>query len=157
MKNFLFKRTILYNSKYTLDEIRSRLEVLINGKQKVDAQFFGEIKSQAFSLTPILGPRQNFKVLILGRVEDKHDNRAVEVIFTLRPTLRYVVYGVLILFPIAFMTLKITDTTFKFNDLKQGENLFIILPSVFLIVSLIIFRYQVDTYSKLLKNLLELE
>ena len=157
MKNILFNKSNLYSSKYTLEEMQGRLEELSNGRQGIYGRFGGKIKLPIFYLTPILGVQRNLKVVISGKIIDNNDIRVVELNFTLEPILNFFVYGIPTLFYIIFAVNKFTNISLEFIGFKQADYLIIIFPSIFFLICLITFWYQVSTYSKMLINLLKLE
>lgn len=156
MKDYLFSKTIFYESNLTPNEIKENLLNLLNDPHNKKIPFAGRVDLLKFRITPILGPRQNFKITILGKITYYGLSR-VEIKYTLSNMLFFIIYGLLILYLVGGLILYFI----KFNLILFDFTLWQFYPFIAWLITVLIFRLvyisQYKYYSEFVSNILNLK
>ncbi len=156
MRDLLFEKKVCYKSGLKATEIEEKLTALVKSKDAAGDRFAGKVYSSKFSLTPILGSRQNFKITMLGDVREDTDTM-VEITYTVSSVLKAVVYGAFIGYLGLSLLLKLIGFNLTLNGIEHFDYYLVATAVAFLIISKLTFTSQCSYYSEFIRKFLRLK
>ena len=156
MRDLLFEQKVCYKSGLSAKEIEDKLSALVKSNDKAGDRFAGKVYPSKFSLTPILGSRQNFKVTMMGEVKGD-GNTMVEITYAVSSVLKVVVYGAFIGYLCFSLLLKLIGINLAMNGIEHADYYIVATAAAMLVISKLTFISQCSYYSEFISKLLRLK
>lgn len=151
----LFLKRMHYSSSLASAEIQSTLISLVKSKDN-EGIFYGKVAVGDFLLEPILGPKQNFKLVINGSITSENPT-TVLIDYTISKVNLFLLYSIIAISITVFLVSLLWGKHITIGLIPNFEYLILGGGGGIGLIGKIMFESQYNYYSIILLNYLELK